>query len=226
MVFFIGQGATVTLRSLTVRHGRVTTQGHGGGITLYGQYCGSAGGLATQRFGKLTVTNSTFFGNSTNKTFSGTGIVTGNQASLNLDSSVATNGASSGTHTLDAEGNLRLSDSRTVRVQIENLIPDTQLEAWIFSTPTQLGAYTTPADGSFAADVRIGSEIPDGTHRFVIKQVTPGGNETVMSVGIAIGETVSGGYSIRWIIIATIGLAALAALALPARRRRRRATTS
>ena len=39
MVFFINAGATVTMRNLTVRHGRVTGQGQGGGITLYGTYC-------------------------------------------------------------------------------------------------------------------------------------------------------------------------------------------
>ncbi len=43
MVFFINAGATVTMRNLTVRHGRVTGQGQGGGITLYGTYCGQSG---------------------------------------------------------------------------------------------------------------------------------------------------------------------------------------
>ncbi|MGA0863276.1 MAG: choice-of-anchor Q domain-containing protein [Ilumatobacteraceae bacterium] len=46
MVFFVNRGVTVTFQSMTVRHGRVVTDDHGAGITVYGEYCGTGGGCA------------------------------------------------------------------------------------------------------------------------------------------------------------------------------------
>jgi len=46
MVFFIGRGSTVTLQKITIRYGKVVDAGQGGGITLYGEYCGTSGGCA------------------------------------------------------------------------------------------------------------------------------------------------------------------------------------
>lgn len=41
MVFFVAANTTVTIRDLTIRHGRVTGEKQGGGLTLAGQYCGN-----------------------------------------------------------------------------------------------------------------------------------------------------------------------------------------
>ena len=41
MVFFVGANVSVTIRDLTIRHGKVVAESQGGGLTLAGQYCGN-----------------------------------------------------------------------------------------------------------------------------------------------------------------------------------------
>lgn len=127
---------------------------------------------------------------------------------------------------LDADGNIRLTGTRFLMVAANNLIPSTEVEVWLFSTPTKLATLRSSAKGTVKEKVEIASEIPNGNHRLVLKQQSSSKTATVMSVGIAIGKKKSSNWSIGLIIFPTLSVASIAALVIPARRRRRRNTAT
>lgn len=123
---------------------------------------------------------------------------------------------------LDVDGNVRLDETRQLQVELENTLPLSTIESWMYSTPTLLGTFTSAIDGSAGETFTVGKEIEDGEHRLVLKQIGADGVEVVMAVGVAIGSLGDSNWTFSRVIMIPLVLAIVAALVIPARRRSRK----
>jgi len=121
---------------------------------------------------------------------------------------------------LDDDGNIRLNQTRTLRVELSNLAVGATVDMWLFSDPTLLDSFVVGDDGAIKSRLAVSTQIPDGKHRLVVRQVTRTRSELVLAVGVVLGPESNGGSAIGWIIFPPLVLAAVAALVIPARRRR------
>jgi hypothetical protein len=148
-----------------------------------------------------------------------------------LISSGAMNAVISGRHAdgsmaaLDSDGNIRLKAGDQLLVDASGFEPESDLEVWIFSTPVRLGTAAVKTTGSASAAFTVPPGVESGKHGVVLTGVNPLDERAVFSVGIMIGS--EGGVSTigKILIGLPISLAILVALAIPARRRRRRAVS-
>jgi len=123
---------------------------------------------------------------------------------------------------LDSEGNIRLSEGDQIQVEASGFAPNSDVEVWLFSTPTLLGAVTVNAEGTASAVFPLPRGAESGNHRVALNGKNVAGDDASFAVGIVIGSN-SGGVSTtgKVLIAIPIALAVLFALVIPARRRRK-----
>lgn len=126
---------------------------------------------------------------------------------------------------LDADGNIRLDDTRLLQLTSFGVALESETEVWIYSDPVRLGVLSPDATGSISARLVVPDEVKGGDHRFVVKTRTQSGDETTLALGIGVGPA-SEGVAFEWLIGVPLALAVAAALIIPATRRRRRAATT
>lgn len=126
---------------------------------------------------------------------------------------------------LDAEGVLAISGDDTVVFDAEGYQPGGDVDVWLNSTPVKLGTTTADGDGRVSGQYAVPAAVDAGDHRVVLAGTTKSGGDSVIGVGLRIGEYGKESNVSRWIILSTIILAIFLALLLPttARRRRNRA---
>lgn len=125
---------------------------------------------------------------------------------------------------LDADGNLRLNEGDSISLEASGFNPGDDVEAWMFSTPTQLGSLSVDDAGRVSGNFPVPTEVESGNHRFVLKSANASGDDFVIGVGIAVGEISSASLTTRVLIAIPIALAVLAGLIIPTTVRRRRRT--
>jgi len=126
---------------------------------------------------------------------------------------------------LDADGNLRLNSGDSISLDASGLEPGNEVEAWMFSTPNQLGTLSVDETGKISGIFPVPSDVASGNHRFVLKSANASGEDLVIGIGIAVGAMSSGSTIARILIAIPIALAMMAGLIIPTTiRRRRRAT--
>jgi len=123
---------------------------------------------------------------------------------------------------LDADGNINAEEGDLVDVQVSGARPDDDINIWMFSTPIQIGQGSVSEDGTFTGRFGIPSDVDNGRHRLVLKTVSFTGSESTVTIGFIVGSGNNGNSAISAIIYATLGIAVFVALAIPARRRRRK----
>jgi hypothetical protein len=123
---------------------------------------------------------------------------------------------------LDNDGNIRLSEGDQIQVEASGFAPNSDVEVWLFSTPTLLGTVTVNAQGTASAQFPLPTGAESGNHRVALNGKNVAGEDASFAVGIVIGSA-SGGVSTagKVLIAIPIALAVLFALVLPARRRRK-----
>ena len=124
---------------------------------------------------------------------------------------------------LDEAGNVRLRTGDTVRIKLAGFEPESEMEAWLFSTPVLLGTSKVGSDGTVTGTFTIPEDAPSGSHRVVIVARTTDGKPATLAVGVNVGEWEKETSLTVWLIVLPIVLAVAGALLLPATRRRRRA---
>lgn len=131
--------------------------------------------------------------------------------------------ADGSTAALDSDGNIRLDAGDQLLVDASGFNPESELEVWLFSTPLRLGTTSVQYSGTARATFTVPLGVETGKHGVVLTGVNPREERSIFSVGIMIGS--KGGVSTigKILIGLPISLAILIALAIPARRRRRRA---
>ena len=123
---------------------------------------------------------------------------------------------------LDSEGNIRLSDGDQIQVEASGFAPNSDVEVWLFSTPTLLGTVAVNGEGTASSKFALPRGVESGNHRVALNGKNAVGDDASFAVGIVIGSS-SGGVSTagKVLISVPIALAVLFALVIPARRRRK-----
>jgi hypothetical protein len=132
---------------------------------------------------------------------------------------VGRDGSSQG---LDSEGNIRVREDGLVQFSAEGFAPDSQLEVWLFSTPTLLGRVQVPAGGNIRGKFPLPGGIPDGQHRIVLNGEAAGRKPVTMAIGIVVDREANANNVRRVLIGIPLGLAVLFGLILPPLKRRKK----
>ena len=123
---------------------------------------------------------------------------------------------------LDPDGNVRLNPGDNVKIKMAGFAPGTQVEAWLFSTPTLLGRAKVKWDGSIDSTFTIPASIPTGAHRIALKAKTADGKDATIGLGVMVGDWHGEKGMSTLLIVIPVCLAVAGALLLPAVSRRRR----
>jgi hypothetical protein len=123
---------------------------------------------------------------------------------------------------LNSEGTLVLNEGDSLVVSASGFSSNTDLEVWMFSTPTQIGVITAGADGKASGTFALPDGIKAGDHRLVLIGKNSDGADALVGLGLSYGTVESGSSLTRVLIAIPIALAVLFGLFLPAVTRRRR----
>jgi hypothetical protein len=123
---------------------------------------------------------------------------------------------------LNAEGNLVLNEGDKLVVSASGYAPNQDVDAWLYSTPSLLGAMTADGDGKVSGAFNFPSGLDVGDHRFVLSGENPDGAAVLVGIGLSYGTVQSGSTVTRVLIAIPIALAVLFGLFLPAVTRRRK----
>ena len=124
---------------------------------------------------------------------------------------------------LDADGNIHLSEGDSIALSAQGFGAGSDVEVWLFSTPTRLGTAHVNANGTVEASFKLPGGVPNGQHRLVLVGKNANKADTTFAVGLVYGKSGGVGTLGKVLIVTPLTLAILAALALPARRRRKNA---
>lgn len=122
---------------------------------------------------------------------------------------------------LDPGGNVRLQPGAKIRLNAKGFKPGTAVNVWLFSTPIHIGALKADSTGSVRGEVFIPKNVESGNHRIAIEAVLPDGEKATVALGVQVGDYKKESNIATWLIVTPIVLAVMAALFLPAVRRRR-----
>jgi hypothetical protein len=125
---------------------------------------------------------------------------------------------------LDTDGNLRLNSGDSISLDASGLEPGNEVEAWMFSTPNQLGTLSVDEMGKISGTFLVPVDVTSGNHRFVLKSANASGDDLVIGIGVAVGALSDGSTATRILIAVPIALAVMAGLIIPTTIRRRRRT--
>ena len=125
---------------------------------------------------------------------------------------------------LDSDGNLRLRAGDLIRLNVAGFKPSSDVDVWLYSTPTNLGSTSVGPEGTVVATFAVPKNIDNGAHRLAVVAKLPNGKSATFAVGLYIGDVKQTSTLTRVLIAIPIALAIAAGLILPnqARRRKRR----
>ena len=123
---------------------------------------------------------------------------------------------------LDEDGAVRLSNEDSFEIQLEGFSPNSDVEVWMYSTPSKLGITAVDALGKGTERYAVADSIEPGAHRIVLRGENSDGKKLEIAFGMFIGFENSTSTAARIIIIVPIALAILFGLLLPTALRRRR----
>jgi len=123
---------------------------------------------------------------------------------------------------LNSEGTLVLNEGDSLVVSASGFSSNTDLEVWMFSTPTQIGVITAGADGKASGTFALPDGLKAGDHRLVLIGKNSDGADALVGLGLSYGTVESGSSLTRVLIAIPIALAVLFGLFLPAVTRHRR----
>jgi len=123
---------------------------------------------------------------------------------------------------LDSEGNVHLSSGDVIKVSVGGFKPNSVVEVWLFSTPTQLGSAIVGADGTMSGTYRLPFGTKSGSHRVVVTTKLGNGKPTSFTLGILVGNISKTSTLTRVLIAIPISLAIGFGFLLPTQLRRRK----
>ena len=122
---------------------------------------------------------------------------------------------------LDTDGNLRVNSTDSIVVDVKGFGPEQDIDAWLFSTPTNIGQITSDATGRAKGTFTLPVNLENGEHRLVLKSESPEGEEILIALGIVAGSENTGRSGTSIAVGLVIGLALLVGLLIPVVIRRR-----
>ena len=123
---------------------------------------------------------------------------------------------------LDTDGTVHLSAGDVIKVSVGGFEPESVVEVWLFSTPTQLGSAVVGADGTMSGTYKLPFGIKSGSHRVVVTAKLPNGKSTTFTLGILVGKISTTSTLTRVLIAIPIAIAVGFGFLLPNQLRRRR----
>ncbi|MGA0118550.1 MAG: hypothetical protein ACO3JF_09200 [Ilumatobacteraceae bacterium] len=125
---------------------------------------------------------------------------------------------------IDESGRVFLNDTRSFGVSAAGLIPKTQYEIWLYSTPMKLGKFMTSINGSHTANISLPENAEEGWHNIVFTGRTITGAEISVSGRLRVPTDTNIVIDLArstWVWVLVVG-AIFFALLLPGRFRSRR----
>ena len=123
---------------------------------------------------------------------------------------------------LDVDGNLSLAPGDRVIVSGQGFESQSDVDVWLFSTPTRLGAATSSTTGTIQGSFIVPEAIESGSHRLILDGRSADGKPAVIGVGLLIGGYDTEQGINKWLIIVPIVLATTLGLVIPTTLQRRR----
>jgi len=122
---------------------------------------------------------------------------------------------------LDSDGSIRIKNSKKVELVANGLAPNSEINAWLFSTPIPLGKAKTDAAGVLRVSFDLRDDLEAGLHRLVLTSISATGDNVVVSLGLRV-QADEGGPLWSWLLVLLLVAAISTGLVIPARRRARR----
>jgi hypothetical protein len=122
---------------------------------------------------------------------------------------------------LDADGNLVLSPGDDVSLNLGGFGSETPVEVWMFSIPVKVKDMVADADGKTNGSFAMPQGIDAGSHRIVVKGLSPGNDEIIIAVGVAVAATGDSSLTSKLVLPITAAVVALFIVALTILLRRR-----
>lgn len=147
-----------------------------------------------------------------------------NKIVLTVNGMVATVGGATATGelvSLDAEGNLRVMPGDMIDLTITGLEPESSVNGWLFSDPTELGSLDVSSNGEARGSVTVPETVESGSHTLTLVMTDRSGQPVEAGLGIAVGELETGS-STTAIALGLLAVATIFAIILPVALRRRR----
>ena len=123
---------------------------------------------------------------------------------------------------LDSNGNIHLGAGDVIKISVGGFKPQSKVEVWLFSTPTQLGTAVVGADGTVSGAYRLPVGTKSGSHRVVVTAKLANGKPTTFTLGILVGDISTTSTLTRVLIAIPITLAIGFGFLLPTQLRRRK----
>ena len=123
---------------------------------------------------------------------------------------------------LDANGNVFVQPEDLVQVTATGFKTQSEVEVWMFSTPTQLGNVSVNDEGKITATFTVPKSTESGDHRIALVGTDSNGKDAKFAVGLIVGSTTSLSTTAKVLIAVPIVGAVILALLLPTQIRRRR----
>jgi hypothetical protein len=123
---------------------------------------------------------------------------------------------------LDGAGNIGLKPGAKVRIRADGFQTGTDVEVWLFSSPTKLGRAPVDAKGAVDATFTIPKNVPIGSHRIAVVANLMNGKQATFTLGIAVTNFKKGKNVTPWIIGIPLVLAVLSGVFLPPAVRKRK----
>jgi hypothetical protein len=123
---------------------------------------------------------------------------------------------------LDEEGAVRLSTSDMFEVSMEGFAANSNVDVWMYSTPTKLGTASVDSNGEATERYSLPTSIEAGTHRVVLRGENQTGDPIEIAFGMFIGSESGTSTAAKILIAIPIALAILLGLLIPTALRRRR----
>lgn len=119
---------------------------------------------------------------------------------------------------LDSDGAPRIKDAEKFEFIATGLAPNSQVTAWMFSTPLPLGKAKTDASGTLRVAFNSSEDLEIGPHRLVFSSISSKGENVVVSLGVRL-QPEDGGPLWSWVLVLLLVTAIGIGLVIPARRR-------
>jgi hypothetical protein len=143
-------------------------------------------------------------------------------SSGSLNATFAPADASGNASSLDSDGNIRLKVGDKIKIRMAGFLAGSEVETWLFSTPTLLGRTKVDAKGTIDTDFVIPKSVPNGMHRIALKATTADKRAATIGLGVMVGEWKKGRSTTVLVIVVALAIAIMGGLMLPAVSRRRR----
>ena len=122
---------------------------------------------------------------------------------------------------LDANGNLVLTPGDDVSLNLGGFGSETPVEVWMFSIPVKVKDLIADADGKTNGSFATPQGIDAGSHRIVVKGLSPENDEIIVALGVEVAANGKASLTSKLVLPITITVAVLFILALTIRLRRR-----